>query len=117
SLHAAPALRTRRGPAGHASVVQVGELEAEDVLTGNCLAGPGLEDVVLRRLVVAVLGAPPEVLGDQVLRVDRPLPEILLDAGPCAVVVLEPFAAHRGRAAVGEVVARDPGEALPHRRR
>src|SRR5499433_1585070 len=115
-----------RPPLPARSVEHVRHVESDDVLTAGELGdrdGSGArvhrpravlgEDVTVSRLVVPVLQLTVEMLGDQVLSRHRELVERLVDPGARTSVILEPLAAEGARGAVGEVVVRDPGEALP----
>src|SRR5581483_4662927 len=100
-------------PSPGRSVEDVGDVEAEDVLSGqeDGVAAGGKRP--LAGFVVAVLHLAVEVLGDQVLARDRPLVNRLHEARAAPAVVLEPLAADRQRRAFGEVVVADRGQALP----
>src|SRR5438094_9671108 len=108
------------------SVEDVGDVEAEDVLSVGELrdrnrAGAAVdlpravlrESVTLRGLVVAILDLAVEVLRDQVLARERGFVERAHDARPRAAVVLEPLPPDGGGCSVREGAVGDGREALP----
>src|SRR5947199_704412 len=121
-----PLFRMGVPPLEPSSVEDVGDVEADDILTvgelryrnraGAAVDLPGAvlwEGVPLCRLVVAVLDLTVEVLGDQVLSCQRALVERAYGSRPRAAVVLEPLATDGRRDAVGEGIVGDGRKPLP----